>query len=61
MVDRVCLCPLLFPPKNEGRREKMPWALDDACASSAMLGSPSAAARGVGLPSDQGLFHHGGP
>lgn len=23
-VDSVCLCPLLFPPKNEGRREKMP-------------------------------------
>ena len=23
-VDGVCLCPLVFPPKNEGRREKMP-------------------------------------
>ena len=23
-VDGACLCPLFFPPKNEGRREKMP-------------------------------------
>jgi hypothetical protein len=23
-VDSACLCPLFFPPKNEGRREKMP-------------------------------------
>lgn len=58
-VEGVCLCPLLFPPKNEGRREKRPWALavlDDAWSAMLVAHVLSSV---VGLPSDQGLFHQG--
>jgi hypothetical protein len=49
-----CLCPLLFPPKKEGRREKMPC--EDVAEWSAMLRRPALLPK-CGATSDQGLFH----
>jgi hypothetical protein len=56
--EGVCLWPLLFPPKKEGRREKM--FCEDVEDWSAMLLVPGmCSCQKCGAGSDQGLFHLG--